>query len=72
MEKPWHMSWENKMENGKRLVLHAVIMALDTEISLLQLGEKKILMVPGEVFPELVYDDDTRFFPAKPEKTRNP
>lgn len=42
---------------------------LCSEMSLLQLGGKKILLVPGEIFPELVYGNNTDFAGNNPENT---
>ena len=42
---------------------------LDTEMSLLDVGGVQILLLPGEIFPELVYGDDTGFEPNLPDRT---
>ncbi|MBO4367368.1 MAG: hypothetical protein J5859_01530, partial [Clostridia bacterium] len=47
---------------------HAVLdrVYIDTEMSLLRIGDRKILLVPGELFPELAYGDRTGFIPNDP------
>lgn len=39
-----------------------------TELTLITLGEKRILLLPGEIFPELVYGGDEGFEPTHPER----
>lgn len=40
---------------------------IHTTVSLLQIGDKRILLLPGEIFPELVYGTDPAFTPANPD-----
>ena len=40
---------------------------IHTTVSLLTIGEKRILLLPGEIFPELVYGTDPAFTPVFPE-----
>ena len=39
-----------------------------TELTLITLGAKRILLLPGEIFPELVYGADSSFSPTHPER----
>ena len=43
-----------------------------TEMTLLTLGGKRILLLPGEIFPELVYGKDDEFLPTHPEREDPP
>ena len=43
-----------------------------TEMTLLTLGGKRILLLPGEIFPELVYGGDADFVPTHPEREDPP
>jgi len=45
---------------------------IDTEMSVLRLGGLTILLVPGELFPELAYGDQTGFEGACPDKAVQP
>lgn len=40
---------------------------LDTEMSCLTVGGKRILLLPGEIFPELVYGCNTDYYDNSPE-----
>ncbi len=41
---------------------------INTEMTYLKIGEKQILLIPGELFPELAYGDDSNLRVAAPEK----
>ena len=41
---------------------------IQTTVSLLRIGDKKILLLPGEIFPELVYGTDPTFVPVNKDK----
>ncbi len=41
---------------------------IHTTVSLMQIGNKRILLLPGEIFPELVYGTDPAFTPVNPDK----
>lgn len=45
---------------------------IDTEMTLMRIGGIPILMIPGELFPELAYGDGTGFKNAQPEKSLEP
>ena len=53
---------------------HAVLnkVYIDTEMSFLQIGDVPILLVPGELFPELAYGDKTGFIPNDPDAALPP
>ena len=39
-----------------------------TTVSLMQIGDKRVLLLPGEIFPELVYGTDPAFTPVNPDR----
>ncbi len=42
--------------------------SIHTTVSLLKIGDKKVLLLPGEIFPELVYGTDSTFVPVNKDK----
>lgn len=50
---------------GGRVTVH-------TSVSLLTFGDRRILLLPGEIFPELVYGNDPDFVPTHPEREDPP
>ncbi len=60
------MKFLGVLENNVSAMLGKV--KINTTVSLMQIGNKKILLLPGEIFPELVYGTDPTFVPSNPNK----
>ena len=53
---------------GEECTTRGTQVTIDTEMTYLKIGEKQILLIPGELFPELAYGDDSNLKVAAPEK----